>query len=103
MSILVFLGFTANQTAYSNYVSQILPPQQIGIGLGLFALMTFLASAIRISLYGRFLDLDMGHWNVWNNSSYSAYSNALLLAALVLLLAMIVLAVEKMVKKREVL
>lgn len=62
MTIFIFLGFTANQTAFSSYISQILPPNQIGIGLGLFTLMTFLASAIGISLYGRFLDLkaDIG-------------------------------------------
>ncbi|WP_391117722.1 MFS transporter [Psychrobacillus sp. L3] len=103
MAIFIFLGFTANQTAFSNYISQILPPNQIGIGLGLFTLMTFLASAIGISLYGRFLGLKSGHWNILNSSSYNSYSNALLLAAIVILLGMIVLTLEKTVKKREAL
>lgn len=103
MTIFVFLGFTANQTAFSNHIAQILPSKQIGIGLGLFTLMTFLASAIGISLYGRFLDLKIGHWNILNNSSYSSYSNALLLAAIVILLALIVLTLEKTVKKRDAL
>lgn len=99
-SIFVFLGFTANQTAFSNYISEILLPKQIGIGMGLFTLMTFLASAIGISLYGRFLDLKSGHWNIFNSSSYSSYSNALLLAAIIILLGLIVLAWEKKVKKQ---
>src|SRR5699024_6998944 len=38
----VFIGFTANQTAFSNYISAIVSMKQNGIAMGLFTLMTFL-------------------------------------------------------------
>ncbi|MFC4620485.1 MFS transporter [Camelliibacillus cellulosilyticus] len=97
--VLVFLGFTSNQTAFSNYISKIVPPKENGIGMGLFSLMTFLASAIGIALCSRFLELNSGHWNLLNTSSFSAYSNALILTAIIILLALVVLAWEKKLSK----
>ncbi|HLR65238.1 MAG TPA: MFS transporter [Pseudogracilibacillus sp.] len=91
----VFLGFTANQTSFSSYISQIVPANQNGIAMGLFTLMTFLASAIGIALFSRFLELDMGHWNVLNQSSFSSYSNVLLITAIVGVLAIGVLIAER--------
>ena len=100
-AIFIFLGFTANQTAFSNYITVIVPREQNGIGMGLFTLMTFLASAIGITIYGRFLEPKSGQWNIFNNSSYHSYSNALLLAAVIVLVAIVVLIWEKAVKKAE--
>lgn len=91
----VFLGFTANQTAFSNYISKIVPMNQNGIAMGLFTLMTFLASAIGIALFSRFLEFETGHWNVLNGTAYNSYSNVLLLTAIVALLAVTVLFREK--------
>lgn len=97
--ILVFLGFTANQTAFSNYISEIVPSSENGIGMGLFTLLTFLASAIGIALFSGFLELDSGHWNILNTSSYSAYSNAFILTTIIVLLAVVVLAWEMKLSK----
>ncbi|GGP09054.1 MFS transporter [Oceanobacillus neutriphilus] len=99
--IVIFLGFTANQTAFSNHISVIVPSSENGIAMGLFTLMTFLASAIGIALFSRFLEFNSGHWNPLNISDYSAYSNALLLTAVVILLAMGVLAWEKRITKEN--
>lgn len=99
--ILVFLGFTANQTAFSNHISKIVPENQNGIGMGLFTLMTFLASAIGIALCSRFLELNSGHWNIWNTSSSSSYSNALILTAIIILLSIVILAWEKKLTKNK--
>lgn len=101
VAIFIFLGFTANQTAFSNYISEIVPRNQNGIGMGLFTLMTFLASAIGITLCGRFLELKSGQWNPLNNSGLSSYSNVLFLTAITVLLALIVLAWEKKVRKAD--
>lgn len=100
--ILVSLGFTANQTAFSNHVTEVVSEEQIGIGMGLFTLMTFLASAIGIALCSRFLELNSGHWNILNSSTYSSYSNALLLTAIIILFGMVVLAMEKSVTKKAI-
>lgn len=98
--ILISLGFTANQTAFSNHISKIVSHQHMGIGMGLFTLMTFLASAIGIALASRFLEVDTGHWNLLNTSTYSSYSNSLILIAAIILSALVVLKVEKTITNK---
>ncbi|GGP08701.1 MFS transporter [Oceanobacillus neutriphilus] len=99
--IVVCLGFTANQSALTNRISEILQPNEAGTGTGLFTFMIFLGAAIGSALFSRFLELNSGQWNMLNGSAHPSYSNAFILAAITVILAMVMLALEKSVTKRQ--
>ncbi|GIN74264.1 MFS transporter [Bacillus sp. J14TS2] len=99
--IFVCLAFTANQSALTNRISEILPPNETGIGTGLFTFMIFLGAAMGSALFSRFLELDSGQWNIINGSADPSYSNAFILAAITVVLAMVVLALEKLLTQKQ--
>jgi DHA2 family metal-tetracycline-proton antiporter-like MFS transporter len=83
-----YIGFTMFQTAMINSVSQTLPPEQSGIGMGIFNLISIIAGALGTTLVGRILDgrwLDSGLVSLSNNTSGYVYSDILTILALVVL------------------
>ncbi|MEB5482340.1 MFS transporter [Shouchella clausii] len=99
--VVVCIAFTANQSALTNRISEILPPNETGTGTGLFTFMIFLGAAIGSALFSHFLELNSGQWNILNGHADSSYSNAFILAAMTVVLAMVVLALEKSLAKRQ--
>ncbi len=84
--LLTYTGFSLFQTAMINSVSQTLPEQETGIGMGLFNLVSIISGAVGTALAGKILD---GRWLefqllpvVTMPGSYG-YSNLLLLFSLV--------------------
>lgn len=83
-----YIGFTMFQTAMINSVSQTLPAEQSGIGMGIFNLISIIAGALGATLVGRILD---GHWmergiiSVSRNAAGFAYSDILVVFTLVIL------------------
>jgi DHA2 family metal-tetracycline-proton antiporter-like MFS transporter len=83
-----YIGFTMFQTAMINSVSQTLPSEQSGIGMGIFNLISIVAGALGATLVGRILD---GHWmeagiiSVSRNAAGFAYSDILVLFTLIIL------------------
>lgn len=83
-----YIGFTMFQTAMVNSVSQTLQPEQSGIGMGIFNLISIVAGALGTTLVGRILDgqwLDSGLVSLSRNASGFAYSDILIILALVVL------------------
>ncbi|MEY4640186.1 MAG: hypothetical protein RLZZ227_180 [Pseudomonadota bacterium] len=83
-----YIGFTMFQTAMINSVSQTLPPEQSGIGMGIFNLISIVAGALGTTLVGRILDgrwLDSGLVSLSRNSAGFAYSDILVIFTLVVL------------------
>jgi DHA2 family metal-tetracycline-proton antiporter-like MFS transporter len=69
-------------------VSQTLQPEQSGIGMGIFNLIGIIAGALGTTLVGRILDgrwLDSGFVSLSHNTSGYAYSDILIILALVVL------------------
>ncbi|MDP4098532.1 MFS transporter [Paenibacillus sp. P96] len=60
MFLLVFgnLGQTFLQIAMSNTISRTLSKDQVGVGMGLFALLNFIAGAVTTSIIGKMLDVS---------------------------------------------
>jgi MFS transporter, DHA2 family, metal-tetracycline-proton antiporter len=84
-----YIGFTMFQTAMINSVSQTLPQEQSGIGMGIFNLISIIAGALGTTLVGRILDgrwLDSGFVSLSHNTNGYAYSDILLILAVVVLL-----------------
>lgn len=87
MFILVYLGYSGIQSGVTSFVSKVLSPQEIGIGMGLYSLSNFLGGAFGSALASRFIELDTGRWNLFtHNSSYSDVFLLLTLASFVSLL-----------------
>ncbi len=53
--LLTYIGFTLIQTGLINSVSQTLPMEQTGVGMGLFNLITFISAAIGTAVVARVL------------------------------------------------
>ncbi len=83
-----YIGFTMFQTAMMNSVSQTLPHEQSGIGMGIFNLISIVAGALGATLVGRILD---GHWmdsgivSFSRNAAGFAYSDILVVFTLIIL------------------
>jgi DHA2 family metal-tetracycline-proton antiporter-like MFS transporter len=54
--LLTYVGFALFQTAIVNAISQTLPPEEMGVGMGLFNLTGTLSGAIGAAIVGRLLD-----------------------------------------------
>ncbi len=68
----------------SNTLSQALPQEQTGIGMGLLSMLNFISGAVAASVYSAILDRGaVSSWNgVVTNSAAFAYSNLYLILAL---------------------
>lgn len=77
--ILISVGNAGNMAALNHSLSQILTPQQLGTGSGLYNLTMFLSGALGVAISGRFVELDSGHWNILTPAIYSAFSNVFLI------------------------
>ena len=53
--LLVYVGFALFQTAMVNAISQTLPPEEMGVGMGLFNLIGILSGAIGTAIVGKLL------------------------------------------------
>lgn len=83
-----YVGFTMFQTAMVNTVSQTLRPEESGIGMGIFNLISIVAGALGTTLVGRTLDglwLDTGLVSLARNAEAFVYSDVLLGLALLVL------------------
>lgn len=57
--VVFFVGFTFFNTGLINAVSQSLPPHEVGVGMGLFNMVSFLSGAIGTAVAARILDLKL--------------------------------------------
>jgi DHA2 family metal-tetracycline-proton antiporter-like MFS transporter len=83
-----YIGFTMFQTAMINSVSQTLAPEQSGIGMGIFNLVSIVAGALGTTLVGRILDgqwLNSGLVSLSRNASGFTYSDILVIFTIVVL------------------
>jgi MFS transporter, DHA2 family, metal-tetracycline-proton antiporter len=83
-----YIGFTMFQTAMVNSVSQTLAPEQSGVGMGIFNLISIVAGALGTTLVGRILDgqwLNSGYISLSRNLQGYAFSDILLLLTFVVL------------------
>ena len=77
--------------ALSNTISRTLPKEQIGVGMGLLAMLNFIAGAVSSSIYST--TIDQGASSVWNaaNSFSVAFVYSNIYFVLAFLHAMILL------------
>ncbi|MCJ7843446.1 MFS transporter [Lederbergia sp. NSJ-179] len=86
--IAVFLIFgNVGQTfmfiAMSNTISQTLPKEQTGVGMGMLSMLNFIAGAISASIFSKVVDMgSQSHWNPGNlHPEAVVYSNIYLVMA----------------------
>jgi DHA2 family metal-tetracycline-proton antiporter-like MFS transporter len=87
--LLTYVGFSLFQTAIMNSVSQTLPEQETGVGMGLFNLVATISGAVGTALAGKILDgkwLDFSFLPTVSLAKGFAYSNILLLFSAVVIL-----------------
>jgi DHA2 family metal-tetracycline-proton antiporter-like MFS transporter len=85
-----YAGFTMYQTAMVNAVSQTLPPEQSGIGMGIFNLISIVSGALGATIVGKTLDgqwLDSGLVSLSRNSAGFAYSDILVVFTAIVLVS----------------
>ncbi|MDD9266882.1 MFS transporter [Paenibacillus sp. GCM10023248] len=80
--------------AVSNSVSRTLPPEQAGVGMGMLAMVNFIAQGIAIGLYSKAVDLGAGGMPSWNplyrDAVGSVFSNiSLVLAGLAAIICVV--------------
>jgi len=88
-----YIGFTMFQTAMINSVSQTLPPEESGIGMGIFNLISIIAGALGTTMVGKIIDgqwLDYGLVAINSTVNGNTYSDILLIFALVVLFSGVV-------------
>ncbi len=86
--LFTFIGFTMFQTAMVNSVSQTLPVEETGIGMGLFNLISIVAGAVGTALVGKILDSGWFEFSLFSSGvvpKHAAYSNLMLVFALVVI------------------
>lgn len=89
--VLCYAGFSFLQSSLAHTVSDTLPKEQMGIGMGIYNLSTFLAGAFNAALIGKVLDHTKGHSPINPLTSVAAagpYSNLFLFLAVIVLAAM---------------
>jgi DHA2 family metal-tetracycline-proton antiporter-like MFS transporter len=71
------VGQSSLYIALSNAISRTLPAEQSGVGMGLLAMLNFIAGAVSASLYSKAVDQGAGrNWNPLNSATEaSAYGN----------------------------
>jgi MFS transporter, DHA2 family, metal-tetracycline-proton antiporter len=87
--LLTYVGFSLFQTAMINSVSQTLPENETGVGMGLFNLIATLAGAVGVAIAGKILDgrwLDFSFLTTVTQAKGYSYSNILLLFSIIVLL-----------------
>lgn len=85
--LLTYVGFSLFQTAMINSVSQTLPEEETGVGMGVFNLIATISGAVGTAIAGKLLDgkwLEFSFLPTITASKGYAYSNLLLLFLLVL-------------------
>lgn len=88
--ILANVGQTFMQVSMSNTVSQSLPKEATGVGMGLLSMVNFISGAIAMSIVGKLLDLGSTtlQFNPLNDNQ-----NAFIYSDILLVMASIILAV----------
>lgn len=84
------VGQTFMQIAMSNTLSRTLTKEQVGVGMGLFAMVNFISGAISMSFIGRLLDNKETslHLNPFvTNEGASVYSNIFVVMCLLVVIA----------------
>jgi DHA2 family metal-tetracycline-proton antiporter-like MFS transporter len=87
--LLTYVGFSLFQTAMINSVSQTLPENETGVGMGLFNLVATIAGAVGTAVAGKILDgkwLDFSFLPTVSLPKGFSYSNILLLFTIVVVL-----------------
>ncbi|MCP3739708.1 MFS transporter [Rossellomorea sp. BNER] len=65
----------------SNSISRTLPKEQVGVGMGLFSMLNFIAGGMATGVYSRVVDMGArGHWNPFNPNGV-IYSNIFVVLA----------------------
>lgn len=91
LMVLVNAGFAFFQTGIMNSVSQHLPGHEIGIGMGLFNLLSVIAGAVGVAVVGSLLTGKALPLPLWDFMSSSAlYNNTLFLEAGLTLAALVI-------------
>lgn len=86
--ILANVGQTFMQVSMSNTVSQSLPKEATGVGMGLLSMINFISGAMAMSIVGKLLDQGTTNlqFNLLNDNQHAfIYSNILLVMAGVIL------------------
>lgn len=83
--ILGNVGQSFMQIAMSNLISRTLPKEQVGVGMGMFAMVNFISQAIAVGSYSRIVDMGSSELPSWNPAyGYSSgfiYSNIFFILA----------------------
>ncbi len=91
--LLTYVGFALFQTAIVNSVSQTLPGHEMGVGMGLFNLVSIISGAVGTALVGKSLDgkwLDFPLLPLASLAKSQVYSNLMIAFAAVVVLGGIV-------------
>jgi MFS transporter, DHA2 family, metal-tetracycline-proton antiporter len=85
--LLIYIGFALFQTAMVNAISQTLPPEEMGVGMGLFNLLGVLSGALGTALVGKTLEGGLLDFPLLPLAAKArVYSNLLLVFTLIGLL-----------------
>lgn len=85
--LLTYVGFALSQTAMINSVSQTLPEQETGVGMGLFNLVSIISGALGTALVGKILSgkwLEISLVPALSLSHGFAYSNLMIVFSIVI-------------------
>jgi DHA2 family metal-tetracycline-proton antiporter-like MFS transporter len=87
--IMMYIGFSFVQTALTESVTQILPVQQIGVGMGLFNMISTISGAVVTALVAKATEQELFAFPL---NPFISNSHAYIYGNLILFLAFVVMA-----------
>lgn len=87
-----YVAFPLIQSSTANLLSELVPDEKTGVGIGMFNLMNFMSGAISSAIFGAFLDLetvDLRFNPLVQNADIFLYSNLFLAISITALAALI--------------
>jgi len=91
--ILMYIGFSFAQTALAESVTQILPPRQIGVGMGFFNMVSTISGAVVTAVVAKMIEVELFAFRLHPALSDAAsflYGNMILILSAIVVLSAIV-------------
>ncbi|QKS71645.1 MFS transporter [Paenalkalicoccus suaedae] len=84
-----YVAFPLIQSSTANLLTDLIPKERTGVGIGMFNLMNFLSGAISSALFGALLDLENVtlRFNPFAGSEVALYSNLFMMIVVITLIA----------------
>ncbi|WP_280769235.1 MFS transporter [Salipaludibacillus daqingensis] len=94
--IVQYMAFPLIQSSTANLLTELVPAERTGVGIGLFNLMNFLSGAISSAVFGSLLDMDHIRFQMnplASNGEFAIYSNLFIGLTIIAIIAVTIFTI----------